>query len=130
MTRTVLLDASALLAAIFAEPGAQAVEAHIGNARISAVNSAEVIGKLVDKGMSEKDAEAVFDALLLPVEPFTSRCAALAGRLRAHTRGIGLSLGDRCCLAVAREKGMRAVTADRAWARLGPETGVQIEVIR
>ena len=130
MTRPVLLDASALLAAIFAEPGAQAVEAHIGNARISAVNGAEVIGKLVDRGMSEQAAQAVFDALLLPVEPFTARDGAAAGGLRAATRGAGLSLGDRCCLAAARERGLPAVTADRAWARLGPELGVQIEVIR
>jgi len=128
LNRPVLLDSSALLAVILRETGAEAVEARVGSAQISAVNSAEVIGKLVDKGLSPDAAETVFEACLIPVEPFAASTAAMAGRLRAETRAHGLSLGDRACLAQARIGGFVALTADRAWAEL--DIGIEIEVIR
>ena len=124
----VLLDASAVLAMLFAEPGAGQVEARIGDADISAVNAAEVIGKLVDKGVSPGLAAEMFDALLLPVTDFPADAGREAGKLRAATAEFGLSLGDRACLAEALVSGKPVLTADRAWARL--DLGVEIEVIR
>lgn len=124
----VLLDASAVLAMLFSEPGAGRVEARLDEADISAVNAAEVIGKLVDKGVSPGLAAELFDALLLPVADFPAQAGREAGRLRGVTADFGLSLGDRACLAEALVSGKPVLTADRAWA--GLDLGVEIEVIR
>jgi PIN domain nuclease of toxin-antitoxin system len=51
-----------------------------------------------------------------------------SGLLREATRAAGLSLGDRLCLAAARARQARVLTADRSWA--GLDVGVEIEVIR
>jgi PIN domain nuclease of toxin-antitoxin system len=51
-----------------------------------------------------------------------------AGLMRRETRAVGLSLGDRACLALALRRGAVALTADRAWERAG--SGAGVEVIR
>ncbi len=61
-------------------------------------------------------------------EPFTADHAETAALLRARTRERGLSLADRACLALALDRGLKVVTADRAWAELGLE--VKVELIR
>jgi len=59
---------------------------------------------------------------------FDSEQAVVGGELATHTHSLGLSLGDRACLALAKQRGSRAVTADKGWMRLGSE--VEIECIR
>lgn len=124
----VMLDASAVLAAILDEPGADVVEGLIAVAELSAVNAAEVVGKLIDKGVSPEAAEAILETMMVPATPFAAKVAIRTGRLRADTRHLGLSLGDRACLAQALESGARVLTADRNWARL--DIGVDVTVIR
>lgn len=128
MTEPVLLDASAVLALMFGERGAEGVASSLGSASVSAVNAAEVTAKLIDKGLTPAQAEAAMTGLLVPILPLGAKAGIVAGQLRTHTKQAGLSLGDRACLAQALVDGHRVVTADRVWADL--DIGVEVEVIR
>ena len=120
-----------MLAVIFDEPGADRVAAHLPGARISAVNAAEVMTKLVDLGMPEDTVDAIFEGLQLTILPFEMAHARETARLRTLTRAAGLSLGDRACLAVAGQLDAPAFTTDRAWSRVdGAVVGVTIELLR
>jgi PIN domain nuclease of toxin-antitoxin system len=124
-----VLDASAILAMIFQEPGAeQLTEEILDNAVASTVNLAEVQTKLAKKGY---DPEVAWeDALLLetPPEPFTADQAKMAGSLIATTEKYGLSLGDRSCLALAIALNAPVYTTEQAWKNL--KVGIPIHVIR
>lgn len=129
-----VLDASALLAYLREEPGADDVaDAIADGAAISTVNLAEVFSRSADRGADPaKLATALTDSGLLDgaitVEPFTVADAITAARLRPMTRDAGLSLGDRACLALARRLNSPAVTADAAWQRIAH--GVELRQIR
>lgn len=125
----VALDASALLALLQQEPGADVVAALLSRCVISAVNLSEVVAKLTDHGMPAEDIRTALDGLPLDVRPFDQEAAYAGGALRRVTRGDGLSFGDRACLALANQLGLEAVTADRAWSRL-PEDTARVIVIR
>ena len=123
-----VLDASALLCLIFQEPGAGRVEACLPGARMGAANLAEVIGKLVDLGVDGEAAAREIAELDLEIVPLDRRQAETAGCLRMTTRGIGLSLGDRCCLALAGTLDATALTTDRAWT--GVPGAIAVELVR
>lgn len=90
-----------------------------GKAMISAINLSEVIGKLAETGMPKTAIEAFKAELPIEVVDFNEVMALEAGMLRLTTRQLGLSLGDRACLATARVLGnLLILTADRAWADL------------
>ncbi|MBA4067310.1 MAG: PIN domain-containing protein [Isosphaera sp.] len=124
----VVLDASALLALLRAEPGADRVAAARGRACISAVNLAEAYGKLVGYGEPLETAVTTIGKLHLPAVAFDGRQAALLASLWHPARAVGLSLGDRACLALALARGLPVLTADRAWSRL--DLGLTITCIR
>jgi PIN domain nuclease of toxin-antitoxin system len=117
----VVLDASALLALLQNEPGAEVVADLLPAGAMSAINLSEVVAKLMDHGMPQDDAREALDGLPIDIHPFDRDDAFAAGELRRVTRGAGLSLGDRACLALAMRLGVAAVTADRAWASLGEQ---------
>jgi ribonuclease VapC len=129
-----ILDASALLAHLRDEPGADVVaEAIASGAVISTVNLAEVFSRVAERGEdpAKLAAELTQSGLLdgaITVEPFTAADAIDAGRLRPLTRDAGLSLGDRACLALARRLDAPALTADTAWQ--GVAHGVELRPIR
>jgi ribonuclease VapC len=125
---TVVLDASALLALLWSEPGSEAVAAVIEDAAVSAVNWAEIISKLQERGIDLDVARPMLNELPAAVLPFDREQAEAAGALRMETRHLGLSIGDRACLALAAQLAVPAYTADRAWARL--EIGVEVVVVR
>jgi ribonuclease VapC len=122
-----VLDASALLAYLRDEAGADAVaDAIADGAAISTVNLGEVFSRAADRGADPaRLARQMTDRGLLDgaiaVEAFTSADAVEVGRLRPLTREHGLSLGDRACLALARRLALPAATADTAWSKLGLE---------
>ena len=118
MTERYVLDASAVLCLIRNEPGADRVKAALADSRISAVNLSEVIAKMADLGMNAALIDAVLDPLQLAAVPFDARQARAAGLMRAETRSLGLSLGDRACLALAMSSDATAMTTDRAWGAL------------
>ncbi len=115
----VVLDASALLAVIHGEPGADVVVASLPGSVMSAVNLAEVVTKLIDNGAQPGAALAAAQAFEIKIAPASADVASAAGVLHAKTRGRGVSLGDRFCLVLAQETGLPVLTADRAWAGLG-----------
>lgn len=128
MSRAVL-DASALLALLNQERGAEKLTPEVlSGAATSTVNLAEVHSKLVARGLPPDDA---WEATMTPVRdavPFTSEHARLAGDLVAKTRALGLSLGDRACLALGLALKQPVYTADKSWKKL--KVGVRIHVIR
>lgn len=89
-----------------------------GNAIVSTVNYAEVVGKLFDAGLSESLVKKVIDNLDLQIEPMDAQQAWKTGELRLNTKGLGLSLGDRACLALAHIKALSVMTADKQWENL------------
>jgi PIN domain nuclease of toxin-antitoxin system len=113
-----VLDASAALALLNQEPGMDQVEPILNEAAISAVNASEVLTKLVDAGMPIDEAKEVFDLLNIVVIDFDKELSEKAASLRDATRKKGLSLGDRCCLALGLHLGLEVVTAEREWAKL------------
>lgn len=126
----VILDASALLAMLKGERGADKVAGAIADARISAVNYAEVVSHFIHAGMPEREIDAMLDPLPMTVVPIDKALAESAGRLRAITARAGLSLGDRFCLALARRDGLPAWTSDQAWNSIVDAAGVEIVAIR
>lgn len=124
----VVLDASAILAYLQGEPGADVVARHIETAVVSTVNFCEVISRLVDQGIAALEIDAMLAEISLEVTAFDADHALVAGHLRLATRRRGLSLGDRACLALAQARGLPALTADRAWADV--DAGVEVRVIR
>lgn len=123
-----LLDASALLAWIQREPGADVVDKALPEAAVSSVNLAEVGAKLSDFGVPARKLSAALD-FEIEVISFDAQSAMEAGRLRSGTRRLGLSLGDRCCLATAKQYGLIALTTDRDWSSLNLKR-VKVRVIR
>lgn len=124
----VAIDASALLALLFGEPGAERVaDAIATGAATSAVNLSEVATVLV---RHRQDPDTGLRALRdqLAVEPFTDADALLAAKLYPKTSRHGLSLGDRACLALAQRLEATALTAEQVWGEL--ELDIDIELIR
>lgn len=129
MTRPVL-DASAVLALLLREPGAERVKAVIDGASISVVNLAEVVSHYAKLGAGRPDIEAMLRPLPVRLEPVDADLSYVAGLLRRITAPRGLSLGDRYCLALAKRQSATAMTGDRSWADVAVAIGVEIEVIR
>ena len=123
-----VLDASAVLALLNREPGEDRVGPILADSVISAVNYCEVLSKLIDAGMPEEAARESVDLLGVEVIGFDADLAHHPATLRSATRRFGLSLGDRCCLALGLTRRHTVITAERTWAQL--QIGVEIEVIR
>jgi PIN domain nuclease of toxin-antitoxin system len=121
-----VLDASAVLCLIRAEPGYDVVKAALPNSSISAVNLGEVVAKMNDIGMDADLIMEVLDPLQLKVIPFDAAQAHASGLLRRETRSLGLSFGDRACLALAAQQKATALTTDRAWSDLQAITATKL----
>ena len=123
-----VLDASALLALLNAEPGAEFVAERLDQSEVSVVNLTEIGTRLIDAGATLADYRRAISLLDLVEVPFDRELADLAAEIRGSTRAAGLSLGDRACLALAIRSGATALTADRAW--LSIKAGCVVEMIR
>ena len=123
-----VLDASAVLALLNEEAGKEQVEAVLGSSILGTVNYCEVLGKLIDAGMPDDEARQSLELLGLVVVSFDEETASLAAALRPSTRRLGLSLGDRCCLALGISRGLPVMTADRVWGKV--KMPVNVVVIR
>ena len=135
----IVLDASALLAFVHGEVGADSVAAAMvdDEAVVSAVNHAEVLSKLLDSpdALTPDTLTEILQANdgtlggIYSVVDFDSDHALVTGALRPLTRHLGLSLGDRACLALAWQLESPAITADRAWADFD-QSIVEVRLIR
>lgn len=126
-----VLDASALLALFNDEPGADAVMRTLElPCLLSAANHTEVLTKLLDIGLSPADAATVMTSVELRIVAFDAAQSADAAWLRTATRKVGLSLGDRACLALARAEGAAVLTADKPWLQIALAVGLKVQCIR
>ena len=109
------------------ESGAERVAEALTEACLSSVNLTEVISRLCERGLSPAQARQAIERLDIEIVPFDFEQAVAAGALRMATRSLGLSLGDRACLALGQSLGLPVLTADRAWGQL---SGFDITLIR
>ena len=122
---TSVLDASAVLAVIFREDGIDKVMAQISDSVMSVVNLCEVLTASARKGLDARTVKSLLDELgILWTAPDDVDALVASG----FPSDLGLSLGDRFCLALAAERGVPVLTGDRAWTRLAP--AIDIELIR
>jgi ribonuclease VapC len=126
---SVVLDASAVIALMKAEPGSERVQACLPEAVISVVNLAEVVAVLARGNSPDQVRAAIREIGATPIAA-DEEMAVDAGLLRAVTDRVGLSLADRFCIVLGRRLSAPILTADRAWARIAAEADVEIELIR
>ena len=125
----VVLDASAVLAFVRSEKGADRVLPHIGTAIVSAVNLQEVVKELTLVGMTPAEVRETLSGLRLDVRVHDEGAAYAAGALVRQTRQYGRGLGDRSCMALGIALGATVLTADGEWKRVEIE-GLTLEHIR
>jgi PIN domain nuclease of toxin-antitoxin system len=125
---TRILDASSLLAFLHDEPGADRVRSALAGALVSAVNWSEVVQKSLRRQADVKGMRQEFIEVGVIFIPFSEEHAESAAHLWDKTHHHGLSLADRACLALAIERQLPILTADRAWSRLS--LGLDIQFIR
>lgn len=124
----IVLDASALLAFLFREDGHERVAESADRGCLSAVNLSEVLGRFARDGHDPFEVLARIRETSIEIVPFDAEQAALAAALLPAVRSMGLSLGDRACLALAVSREIPALTADRSWKDL--DIGVEVRLIR
>lgn len=155
-----MLDSSALLALLFGEQGGDRVSGRLASAAISTVNWAEVAQRILEEtrktpvvkvasiatskdplpprdlepwerwAAAVEDARVRLEAVGLTIQPYLREDAHEAALIRLWTKDLGLSLGDRSCLALGRRLGVPALTADQAWATLPADLRLEVEQIR
>jgi len=127
----VVLDASAILAVVRNEEGADRVrQALVEGAIVGAVNHAEVISKLIVYGTPHEQILPKLAALGYEVVPVSETDATTAGFLFGEEKASRLSLGDRCCLALAIRMNALVLTGDRPWIEAELDSVANIELIR
>lgn len=117
MPRTVF-DASAVIAWLRQESGAEVIQRYLDQATISAVNFQEAAKELLEQGMEIEEAATTLAELRLEVLPHDAEDALLAASLAPATKKFGRGLGDRSCMALAIRLGVPAITTDRTWAQI------------
>ena len=122
-----ILDASAVLAVLQNEPGQAKVREKAERSAVGRINATEVLTKLIENGAPLDRAILAFESLDLRIIEFNTAQSELIASLRPLTKHLGLSLGDRVCLALAILENATAVTADRHWKDL---TVCPIQLIR
>jgi PIN domain nuclease of toxin-antitoxin system len=128
MSAGVVIDASAALAYVLEERGGEQVLDVIDGAAISTVNWAEVVEKAISADVDDRSLRSIFEGLGAAVLPVDADQAEYAARLHKPTRGLGLSLADRICFALAASRDSPVMTADKAWVEV--DVGVEVQLIR
>ena len=121
-------DASALLLLLQQEPGWRQLGPRLAGSSMSSVNLSEVAAKLMESGGTAPTTREILEGLPIEIHDFTADLAYRAAELRGPTTDLGLSLGDRACLALGLSLNSPILTGDRAWLELN--LGVQIEFAR
>jgi PIN domain nuclease of toxin-antitoxin system len=132
MHNKIVIDTSAVIALINREEGFEVVEKYIGNAVISSVNFSEVI-TVANRELFETEEERVDGLKLIKntfshIIEFDVEQAVIAASFDSLTKKYGLSLGDRACLALAKQQKLPVLTADKVWK--GLDFGIEVLLIR
>jgi ribonuclease VapC len=122
----IVFDSSVILAHLNDEPGSERAAPLFGDALISAVNVAEIVSKLAERGAALNLIRAALSRYGLQIATFDEELAERTGALRPRTKSLGLSLGDRACLALAERFALPVLTADRTWKDLNLSIDVQL----
>lgn len=125
----VVLDASAVLALLRDEPGADIVAGHMGNAAISAVNLQEVAKEMLREGAVASAVRAILDELALDVRAHDAEAAYISAELYEKTKTFGRGLGDRSCMALGLQLALPVLTTDREWRKIKIK-GLQLQDVR
>jgi ribonuclease VapC len=125
---SLVLDASAVLAVIFSETGADAVITRLPGAYLSCVNLAEVATRALDLGKPLEDTVREISRLPVRIAPYDAEQAHVTASLRPASKPLGLSLGDRACIALAITRQASVLTGDRDWKKAS--LGVEVIVFR
>jgi ribonuclease VapC len=121
-----VLDSSALLAYFMSERGVDLVTAVLSTASLSSVNYAEVVGKLMERGLTSDQARMLVERTGVSIIAYDDEQALRTGELRLVTKEFGLSLADRACLALAERERAFVLTADRQWAALSLDIDIRL----
>lgn len=116
---SVVLDASALLALLLDEVGAETAARALdeGGAVVSAANLAEVVARLALLGNGAKNIREALGPMKLTVIDVDEDLAFRAGLMAPQAKPLGLSMGDRLCLATAERLNATVLTTDRVWLK-------------
>ncbi len=126
---TSVLDASALMALVNNESGAEMVEAYLAKACMSTLNFTEVLSKMVERGVAAIEAKRALDHFNLELIPFEQSQILGVSLLRLETKQYGLSLGDRVCLNLGKMLKLPVLTSDQAWQKIA-DPGISVLLIR
>jgi len=121
------MDASAVLAILFGERGADVATASARGARLSTVNLTEILEKIARRTGTCDAVLPTLTELKIDIVPFDQHQARLAADLKPQV-GKNDSFADRACLSLALASALPVVSADRAWVDL--DIGVDIRMIR
>ena len=125
----IVLDASAILAVINNELGAEKLTPDLlARAVVSTVNLTEVQTKLLSRGWTSDAAWEDATSPVREIVAFDEEQARIAGDLSAQTRHLGLSLGDRACLALATVLNVPVYTAEKLWKKF--KISVKVHLLR
>ena len=132
MTKATVLDASAVIAFLQGEPGHELVQQALQSEPcvVTAANQAEIIAKSLDRGVAAQNIQTILAELAYAVIDIKAEDGVQAGLMRDRTRKLGLSLGDRLCLAVAQRLKAPVLTADRPWLSMAKPLGLDIRCVR
>ncbi len=122
----IVFDASALLALLLKEPGHEIAADNLFNALISAINYSEVLTRLSRQRISPGESAPRIAGLGIEVVDFDQSHAIIAAEIRELGRAAGLGLADCCCLALAVQRQLPVLTADRVWKSLELELDIQL----
>lgn len=120
----VVFDSWVLIAILRQEPGSEVGQQSLNDALISTVNLAEVATYLARNSLPPETSDRALTAFPIEVVPFARQQGLIAGCLYLACKSLGLSLGDRACLALAKSKNLPVLTADKAWLELKIDVSV------
>ncbi len=126
----IVVDASAVMALMLGEPGADIVIDAVRGSLMSAVNVSECCARGVERGAKAQDVLSIIQGFDVQVVPFDLVHALETAELREPTRSLGASLGDRACMALGRRHGLAILTGDRRLAGVDPSLGIDVRLIR
>jgi ribonuclease VapC len=122
---TCVIDSSALLAYLRAEPGAETIRDQLSQCLVSSVIYAETLGKAATLGMDRHLIDrALMRTGLRVVEADAETARKVADLFELSRQRI--SLAGRFCLALALERNLPVITGDRIWQDLGLDLEVRL----